>query len=108
MARPPFFSQVPFSVAFFFVSSRAKPRDPGSFSTPAEAPPITYQPRCGDARASFRCLCHSERVRMHPLPTAEALSTAEGEESRLLPTRLSTTTSHPMHAIVLDSQHSAQ
>jgi hypothetical protein len=29
-------------------------------------------------------LCHSERVRMNPLPPAEALSVAEGEESRFL------------------------
>jgi hypothetical protein len=35
-----------FSCRLLLVSSRAKPRDPGSFSTPADAPPITDHPRC--------------------------------------------------------------
>src|SRR5258708_6462328 len=61
MARTPFCSQVLFLVAFFFVSSRAKPRDPGSFSTPADAPPTTDQPRCVKLELRSGTLCHSAR-----------------------------------------------
>jgi hypothetical protein len=61
MARTPFCSQVLFPVAFFFVSSRAKPRDPGSFSTPADAPPTTDQPRYVLLELRSGTLCHSER-----------------------------------------------
>ena len=54
MARTPFCSRVLFPVACVLChpepvrlrSGQAPPRDPGSFSTPADAPPTTGQPQC--------------------------------------------------------------
>src|SRR5580700_10421560 len=53
MARTPFAPRFFFSVACLLchperilVSSRAKPRAPGSFSTPADAPPTTDHAQC--------------------------------------------------------------
>jgi hypothetical protein len=53
-----------------FVSSRARSTSlragsaegPGSFSTPADAPPTTDQAQCIKAQASFGCSCHSARL----------------------------------------------
>ena len=54
-------------------SGQAPPRDPGSFSTPADAPPITDQPRRMplDLHSGVRViqicfLCHPERSRGTP------------------------------------------
>src|ERR1700735_45985 len=82
MARTPFCSQVLFPVAFFLChpesvrlrSGQAPPRDPGSFSTPADAPPFTDQSRRATlVLHSGPCLIQSEAknpgsfVPLHPV-----------------------------------------
>jgi hypothetical protein len=98
MAKTPFRSQVLFSrvnqllcqLQRFFVSSRATPRDPGSFSTPADAPPTTDQPRRVTLELhSGVCVIQSAaknpgscRVSVTPLYQGEAASGAgEGQNS---------------------------
>src|ERR1700680_4243487 len=54
-------------VILLLVSSRAKPRDPGSFSTPADAPSTTDQARCVTLELHFVLVSFRAKRRI-PVP----------------------------------------